>query len=378
MKESNLFFHWKSNTICRRYRTGVSIHSHTLHSRESLGFLTDPCKKIPIVSYKIEEYKAGYFQRNGRHIDLNRAWWTPPLSPKQAWLTEKNQMEDVLGLEALVSLSDHDNIEAGEMLSVSDPSQQIPISVEWTVPFRQTYFHIGVHNLPPFEARSWMNRLAAFTANPDEDTLAQLLEALGANPSTLLVFNHPMWDEKPIGIDLHRTLVNVFWNRYGQFLHAMELNGLRPWAENDSVVSYARACQVPLISGGDRHAREPNACVNLTNAATFPEFVDEIRCDRWSDILFLPHYRENFKVRIIQNMCEVLRDDKQHSLGWEKWSDRIFYLCDDDKERSLNTLFGKKVPAVIDHFIGLMSLLEAGWLRSALRFALPRKEEPAL
>ena len=378
MKESRLFFHWKSSTVCRRYHTAASIHSHTLHSREGLDFLTEPCTKIPVVSQKIAEYKAGYFQRNGRHIDLKRAWWTPPLSPKQAWLTEKNQIEDALSLRALVSLTDHDNIEAGAMLSVSEPAAHVPISVEWTVPFRETYFHIGVHNLPAFEARIWMERLAQFTADPREEALADIFDALSSSASTLLVFNHPMWDEKPIGQELHLSLVHAFWKAYGPFLHAMELNGLRPWKENDSVVQLAKACQVPLISGGDRHAREPNACVNLTNAATFPEFVDEIRTDCWSDILFMPHYRENFKVRIIQNMCEVLREDQDHSLGWAKWSDRIFYICDDGKERSLNTLFADKVPAVIDHFIGLMSLLEEGWLRSALRFALPRKEEPAL
>ncbi len=378
MKDSNLFFHWKNNAVCRRYRTGVSIHSHTLHSRECLGFLDGECYKIPIVSQKIADYKANYFQRHGRHIEMNRAWWTPPLSPKQAWMTEKRQIEEVLGLESLVSLSDHDNIEAGMLLSVSDPSANIPISVEWTVPFRQTYFHIGIHNLPSFEASAWMERFKAFTANPDEDKLAELFDALHANPSTLIVFNHPMWDEKPIGIELHRSLVDIFWKRYGQFLHAMELNGLRPWAENRSVVDLAKACNVPLISGGDRHAREPNANVNLSNASTFAEFVEEIRTDRWSDILFMPHYRENFKVRIIQNMCEVLRDDREHSLGWEKWSDRIFYLCDDGVERSLRSLFVNKVPAVIDHFISLMTLVEEGWLRSALRFALPRKEEPAI
>jgi hypothetical protein len=378
VKDSRLFFHWKTDTVCRRYSTGASIHSHTLHSRESLDFLTGICAKIPVVAQKIDEYKAGYFQRNGRHIDLKRAWWTPPLSPKQAWLTEKYQIEDVLGLNALVSLSDHDNIEAGTMLSVSEPGKGIPISVEWTVPFRETYFHIGVHNLPTFEAPAWMDRLKAFTSNPVEDSLAAIFDALHANPSTLLVFNHPMWDEKPIGAGLHRSLVAEFWEGYGQFLHAMELNGLRPWVENDSVAALARACGVPLISGGDRHAREPNACINLTNATTFSEFIDEIRNDRWSDILFMPHYRENFKVRIIQNMCEVLREDHEHSLGWGKWSDRIFYLCDDGKERSLNTLFADQVPAVIDYFIGLMSLVQEGWLRSALRFALPRKEEPAL
>ncbi len=378
MKDSNLFFHWNNTAVCRRYRTGVSIHSHTLHSREGLDFLDAPCRTIPIVSQKIAEYKAGYFQRNGRHIEMNRAWWTPPLSPKQAWVTEKKQIENVLGLDALVSLSDHDNIEAGAMLSVSDPSSRIPVSVEWTVPFRKTYFHIGVHNLPAFEAQDWMSRMKAFTANPDENRLAEMLEALDANPSTLIVFNHPMWDEKPIGQEMHRSLVDLFWIRYGRFLHAMELNGLRPWAENESVVRLAKACKVPLISGGDRHAREPNACVNLTNASTFAEFVDEIRTDRWSDILFMPQYRENFKVRIIQNMCEVLRDDPDHSLGWKKWSDRIFYVCDDGEERSLNELFGDKVPGVINYFIGLMGLVETSWLRSALRFALPRKEEPAL
>jgi hypothetical protein len=158
----------------------------------------------------------------------------------------------------------------------------------------------------------------------------------------------------------------------------MELNGLRPWRENESVLEFAKHWERPVISGGDRHAREPNANVNLTNAATFPEFVAEIREDGWSDVLFLPQYRENFKLRIMQNMCEVLRRDPDHSLGWRMWSDRIFYLCDDEIERSLNLAWGEKVPGVVNNFVGLMSLLEDGWMRSALRVALPRKEEPAL
>ncbi len=114
------------------------------------------------------------------------------------------------------------------MLSVSEPGKALPISVEWTVPFRETYFHIGVHNLPAFEAPDWMDRLKAFTANPVEDKLAEIFDALYSNPSTLLVFNHPMWDEKLIGAALHRSLVAAFWKRYGQFLHALELNGRAP------------------------------------------------------------------------------------------------------------------------------------------------------
>jgi hypothetical protein len=32
-----------------------------------------------------------------------------------------------------------------------------------------------------------------------------------------------------------------------------------------------------IISGGDRHGCEPSAVLNLTNAKTFSEFIDEIR-----------------------------------------------------------------------------------------------------
>lgn len=370
--------HWQNPAACRRYRTGVSLHSHTLHSRESLGFLTAICEGIPVISAKVRGYREQYFARHGRQLDLARAWWTPVLCSQQAWSTEKTQIEEKLELEALVSLSDHDSIEAGTRLSMSEPGNAIPTSVEWTVPFRQTFFHIGVHNLPRYEAPQWMERMRALTARPTDKATGELLEALHADPATLIIFNHPMWDEKSIGSALHWKLFQEFWGKHRHFIHAMELNGLRPWHENQAVVKLAERCARPLISGGDRHAREPNACLNLTNAATFAEFVEEVRKDGRSDVIFMPQYRENFKFRIIQNMCEVLRNDESHSLGWERWSDRIFYLCDDGYERSLNDLWGRKAPGVVNYFVGLMSLVQEGWLRSALRVALPRKEEPAL
>jgi hypothetical protein len=378
MRETNVFFHWKSPAVCRRYRTGVSLHSHTLHSHESLDFLTKICDRLPYVCRAVREYKDAYFARNGRHIDLSRGYWTPPLCARQAWNVEKSQLEDILGLDALVSLSDHDNIEASSKLRVADTSSDIPVSVEWTVPYRGTFFHLGIHNLPKFDAPAWMTAMREFTRQPKEDVLSGIMDALSALPGTLIVFNHPMWDEKGVGGALHWSLVTAFLKRHGSFVHALELNGLRPWKENQQNASLAKAYGLPVISGGDRHAREPNTCVNLTNAATFAEFVEEVRRDRWSDVLFLPQYRENFKLRIIQNMCEVLRADPDHSLGWRRWSDRIFYVCDDGERRSLGELWGQKTPGIVNHFVGLMRLVEEGWLRSALRIALPQREEPAI
>ena len=60
--------------------------------------------------------------------------------PLHAWKLEKSQIENILGNEALVSLTDHDNIDAGLHLSVLDETRHCPLSVEWTVPYLANIF----------------------------------------------------------------------------------------------------------------------------------------------------------------------------------------------------------------------------------------------
>lgn len=379
MRHSKLYRAWAERNVVSRYRTGVSLHSHTLHSHECLSFIDRAVRNVPYITRAVERHQREYRAKHeGRGFNLARAWWTPPLSAKRAWLLEKKQIEQGLQLSALVSLTDHDNIEAGTLLSVAEPSAAIPISVEWTLPYQQTFFHIGIHNLPPADAHDWMQRMRDFTAKPAESRILELLAAWGARPDTLVVLNHPMWDEKGIGAGLHWSLVREFLKRFGHFIHALELNGLRPWKENRDVLTLARSASLPVISGGDRHACEPNACINLTNAASFAEFADEVRTDGWSDVLFMPQYREPFKLRIIHNICEVLRENPEHCMGWTRWTDRVFYLCDDGIIRNLSQLWERGTPGVVNQFVGLMGLVRDGWLNTALRFALTEKEEPAL
>ena len=48
----------------------------------------------------------------------------------------------------MVSITDHDDINAPMLLrSLESALGAIPVSVEWTVPFHETSFHIGIHNL---------------------------------------------------------------------------------------------------------------------------------------------------------------------------------------------------------------------------------------
>ena len=67
----------------------------------------------PWLSGAIRKQQEKYRALKGREVDLKRAWWTPPLSALHAWKLEKSQIENVLGQQALISLTDHDNIDAG-------------------------------------------------------------------------------------------------------------------------------------------------------------------------------------------------------------------------------------------------------------------------
>jgi hypothetical protein len=247
-------------------------------------------------------------------------------------------------MEPLVSLTDHDNIDAVNTLVEIHAGRSHPISIEWTVPFCESFFHLGVHNLPPDGAPQIVAGMQGFTAQPSEAVLAEILASLHDFPGVLTVFNHPCWDEKGVGAVRHAELLRDFLNRYRTCLHALELNGLRPWRENRAVIEIAKAAGIPLMSGGDRHGREPNAIVNVTNAGSFSEFVEEVRRDGCTRPVFLPQYSAPRAWRVAQTVWDVLRND-QHALAVTRWSDRVFYRCDDGVARSLTSLFQHAAPA---------------------------------
>ena len=56
-------------------------------------------------------------------------------------------------MPGLVSITDHDDIQAPMLLRSVPSSRHIPVSVEWTVPFGTTAFHLGIHNLPSATGR---------------------------------------------------------------------------------------------------------------------------------------------------------------------------------------------------------------------------------
>jgi hypothetical protein len=364
-------FFWQSPAIPHGFRCGVSLHSHTMYSEESLSMVPQYTAKVPYLGDAIRGQELEYHRKKNRQFSFGDAFWTPPLAPRQAYRLEEKQIQRKFRLPALISLTDHDDIRAGANLHVIDRFKNVPISTEWTIPLAGTFFHFGVHNLPSADAAILMNEFKAFTANPDLARLGDLLEVLHSHPDVLLVLNHPLWDEKGIGRDQHMAALKALLAGYGTFLHALELNGLRSWHENKQVIAMGKELNLPVVSGGDRHGREPNAILNLARAATFPEFVHEIRREGTSHVVFMPQYREPLKMRVMQTMVDVVRDYPENFAGRRTWADRVFYRDPATQIAvPLANLWSDGGPGIVKQFITAMRLLEWMPVRSALRLAL--------
>ena len=94
-----------------------------------------------------------------------------------------------------------------------------------------------------------------------------------------------------------------------------------------------------LIAGGDRHGMEPNANINLTNARSFTEFVQEIRYEQQSHVLFMPQYAEPWKHRILESTLDAIRNYPDFPLGSRMWDERVWHPDQDGVVRPLKELW---------------------------------------
>lgn len=343
--QSKVSFLWEESMAALPYTSGVSLHGHTSASIETLTFIHQMGTAFPPMRPVFNHYEKRSRERHGVILDFISAHWRPPLQPRMAFDLECNQIRR-LGLEPMVSLTDHDTIEAPLLLRTLTDARRIPVSVEWTVPFGRTAFHLGVHNLPSAEAIRLMQRMEQFTACPSDPALHRILSELHAISQVLIVLNHPLWDLYKIGIKAHTDELHRFLDENGTFTHALELNGLRHARENRDVVRLARSRAQLVLSGGDRHGLEPNANINLTNATSFTEFVHEVRVERRSHVLFMEQYRRPWEQRILDSTLDAITDFPQFSPGWQRWDERAFHQDSGGNLRPISELWASGRPPI--------------------------------
>jgi hypothetical protein len=363
--QARLAWFERDQPLLRQFKTGVSIHSHTSRSRESLEFIAHILDSHPLLR-RFTRTQAVNAKKSGVEFNLARGYWTPPLCPRSAYEVERAQIEERLGLQALVSLSDHDGIEAPMLLKIVPAIPEIPVSLEWTVPFQSIKFHLGVHNLPYSTAQAWIGELQECTANPTTERVCDLLRTLHGIPEVLLVFNHPLWNlygTPPAEFDQN---LEDFLALNNANLHAFELNGLRRWEENRRVVSLAAQWRQLIISGGDRHGCEANANLNLTNATSFSEWVHELRAERRSHLLFMPQYDHSLVARCYQTFLDAVGEYPEHSDGAFHWDQRTWHPGRNGTLQPLNQLWTKP-PAFLETLLNVARLAETTRMLSTLR-----------
>jgi hypothetical protein len=346
----------------KHYKSAVSLHSHTNRSKESLHFIPKFAGRHSLLQWALE-WQA---KKSPIPVDLVKSYWTPPLPPEQAFEVEKNQIEVQLGLMGLVSLTDHDTIEAPTLLRMVAGAKDVPLALEWSVPFGKGIFHLGVHNLPSGRAQDLVADLDAYTQNPSDSRLSELLAMLDECPEVLVVFNHPLWDLAGLGPQRYKDKLEQFLRCNVRFLHAFEINATRTRIENKRVTELAGQWERLLVSGGDRHGCEPSAALNLSHAETFCEFVREVRIEKRSHVLIMPQYYQPLTIRTLQTVLDVIREYPEYEPGCRRWDNRVFHPDPTTKMDEPISALWKSPPAYIERIFFVMRLLEKAAVRRAL------------
>ena len=368
MAQAKVSYLWNAPGVAAKYQSAVSLHSHTNHSKENLGFITEFAQRWPLLQRALRHQ----CKRSRVPVDLTKTYWTPPLTPKLAFEAERNQVENVLGLKGLVALTDHDNIEARVLLMVEE-AKEIPFALEWTVPFGEAIFHLGIHNLPGHRANEIVADLVAYTQNRGSRDLIDLIAMLDELPEVLVVFNHPLWDLCGLGRQRYPQVLDQFLQGNVRFLHAFEVNAMRSWKENEAVILLADRWRRLIVSGGDRHGCEPSGALNLTRAQCFSEFVNEIREKQCSHVLFMPQYAESRCMRTIQTLLDVIREYPEYPVGSQRWDGRVFHPDHITNIERPVSAFWDAPPAFLERMFSTIRLLENAAVRQLVTGVLRDK-----
>jgi hypothetical protein len=220
--------------------------------------------------------------------------------------------------------------------------------------------------LPSHRAQEIVADLVAYTQNPSSRDLGDLIAMLDQLPEVLIIFNHPLWDLSSLGQQRYSQVLDQFLQGNVRFLHAFEVNAMRSWKENDAVIHLADRWQRLIVSGGDRHGREPSGVLNLTCAQSFSEFVDEVRKKQRSHVLFMPQYSESMCMRTIQTLLDVIREYPEYPVGSQRWDGRVFHpdhITNIDRPVSA---FWDTPPVFLERIFSAIRLLENTAVRQVL------------
>jgi hypothetical protein len=112
MQQSSISYSWRKRDASQGFTSGVSLHSDTCMSKETLNYLADMGTKFKLLRPIFANRERYCRDVHGFDLNYKASYWTPPLPPGLAFDLGRRQIENYLRLPALVSITDHDDIQA--------------------------------------------------------------------------------------------------------------------------------------------------------------------------------------------------------------------------------------------------------------------------
>jgi hypothetical protein len=255
----------------REFGYAVSLHNHSCHSVEKLAALNHVIKRWFMRPW------SGILQSSfglGGISNLNYAEviFNPPYTPEDVYQMEADAAAK-WGFDGVhLAITDHDEFAGGVALLRDRPdlNGRVAVSEELSLWFEGHLFHLGVSLLPENAVEETHAQIQAAARGGRYDELFETLAASGC----LVVLNHPLvaWAPGAKTVPAAELL-----SRYGWAIHALEINGMRSREENDRVLELAQQWHKPVVGGGDSHLFVASSVISLSRAATFKDFVAEVK-----------------------------------------------------------------------------------------------------
>ena len=122
-----------------------------------------------------------------------------------------------------------------------------------------------------------------------------------------------------------RIPVTDLLTRYGWAIHALEVNGMRRREENDRVLELARQWRKPVVGGGDSHLLVASSILCVSKAASFKEFIAEVKGGR---------------------SVPLIKNDYYAPLGWKLFLRVLYFMS---RYREIAKFHGQPVAAMLEN-----------------------------
>jgi hypothetical protein len=84
--------------------------------------------------------------------------------------------------------------------------------------------------------------------------------------------------------------------------------------------------------------------VNLSTVTDFSEFVEQVRVDKHSQVVLMPHYRQALNWRQLQSFAEILKFYPEFEADRQKWFARVHVKVDERGVVPLSTFWDRGGP----------------------------------